>query len=212
MKPQVELQCITLILWGCSDLYEGLRLYTQSSFLLTPVVSFKELQFENPCAGAGIATVAIFFFFFFLTLKKNLFVCLGCVGSLLLHGLSLAVVSGCYSSLWCTGFSLWWLLLVQSTGSRCMGFSSCGSRALEALAQQLWRTGLVALWHVGSFRTRGQTHVPCIGALAGRFLTTVPPGRSPSSFFSVCVSQEKLQVLSVDLIYPIFIHSFNNPG
>ena len=49
----------------------------------------------------------------------------GCVGSLLLHGLSLAVVSGGYSSLWCTGFSLRWLLLLRSTGSRCTGFSSC---------------------------------------------------------------------------------------
>ena len=28
------------------------------------------------------------------------------------HGLSLVVVTGGYSSLWCTGFSLWWLLLV----------------------------------------------------------------------------------------------------
>ena len=26
-------------------------------------------------------------------------------------------------------FSLWWLLLLQSTGSRCMDFRSCGSRA-----------------------------------------------------------------------------------
>ena len=45
--------------------------------------------------------------------------------------LSLVVVSGGYSSLWCTGFSLRWLLLLPSTGSRSMGFSSCGSRALE---------------------------------------------------------------------------------
>ena len=27
--------------------------------------------------------------------------------------------------LWCMGFSLWWLLLLQSTGSRHTGFSSC---------------------------------------------------------------------------------------
>ena len=40
-------------------------------------------------------------------------------------------MSGGYSSLRCTGFSLWWLLLLRSTGSRCAGFSSCGSRALE---------------------------------------------------------------------------------
>ena len=36
-----------------------------------------------------------------------------------------------YSSLRCTGFSLRWLHLLQSMGSRCTGFSSCGSRALE---------------------------------------------------------------------------------
>ena len=44
-------------------------------------------------------------------------------------GLSLVAVSGGYSSLWCAGFSLRWLLLLQSTGSRRAGFSSCGARA-----------------------------------------------------------------------------------
>ena len=43
--------------------------------------------------------------------------------------LSLVVSSRGYSSLRCTGFSLWWLLLLQSMGSRRTGFSSCGSRA-----------------------------------------------------------------------------------
>ena len=41
-------------------------------------------------------------------------------------------------------------LLLWSTGSR-------------AQAQQLWRTGLVALWHAGSSQSRDRTHVPCIG-------------------------------------------------
>ena len=45
--------------------------------------------------------------------------------------LSLVAVSGGYSSLWCTGFSLRWLLLLLSMGSRHAGFSSCGLRALE---------------------------------------------------------------------------------
>ena len=27
----------------------------------------------------------------------------------------------------------------------------------------MWLTGLVALWHVGSSRTRARTRVPCIG-------------------------------------------------
>ena len=47
------------------------------------------------------------------------------------HGPSLVAVSGGYSSLWCAGFSLRWLLLLWSTGSRRAGFSSCGTRALD---------------------------------------------------------------------------------
>ena len=82
-----------------------------------------------------------FFFFFFF----------GCIGSLL----------------WCTGFSLWWLLLLQSTGCRSAGFSSCGT-----WAQYLWRTGLAAPWHVGSSWTRARTRVPCIGRLIPNHCTT----------------------------------------
>ena len=74
------------------------------------------------------------------------------------HRLSLVVVSWGYSSLWCMGFSLWWLLLLRSIGSRCVGFSSCGIRALL-----LWCTGLAAPRHVGSSWTGVWTYVPCIG-------------------------------------------------
>ena len=84
--------------------------------------------------------------------------------------LSLVAASGSYSSLLCTGCSWQWLLLLQSTGSRRVGFSSCGMLAQQlwltgsrAQAQQLWRTGLVAPWHVGSSWTRARTRVPCIG-------------------------------------------------
>ena len=45
------------------------------------------------------------------------------------RGLSLDAASGGYSSLWCAGFPLKWLLLLQSTGSRCAGLSSCGTQA-----------------------------------------------------------------------------------
>ena len=45
------------------------------------------------------------------------------------RGLSLVAASGGYSSLWCAGFSLWWLLLLRSTGSRHTSFSSCGTQA-----------------------------------------------------------------------------------
>ena len=73
-------------------------------------------------------------------------------------GLSLVAMSRNYSSLQCMGVSLWWLLLLQSTGSRCMGFCNCG-----AWAQLLRCINLVALRHVGSSWTRDQTCVPCIG-------------------------------------------------
>ena len=52
------------------------------------------------------------------------------------HRLSLVAASGGYSSLQCAGFSLRWLLLLRSTGSRRAGFSSCGSRASVVVA--LW--------------------------------------------------------------------------
>ena len=42
------------------------------------------------------------------------------------RGLSLVATSRGYSSLRCSGFSLQWLLLLWSTGSRHTGFSSCG--------------------------------------------------------------------------------------
>ena len=43
------------------------------------------------------------------------------------HGLSPVAASGGYSSLRCAGFSLRWLLLLWSMGSRHAGFSSCGT-------------------------------------------------------------------------------------
>ena len=45
------------------------------------------------------------------------------------RGVSLVAASGGYSPLRCTGFSLRWLLLLRSTGSRRAGFSSHGARA-----------------------------------------------------------------------------------
>ena len=44
-------------------------------------------------------------------------------------GFSLVVVSGGYSSLLCVGFSLSWLLLLQSMGSKHAGVRSCGTWA-----------------------------------------------------------------------------------
>ena len=47
------------------------------------------------------------------------------------RGLSLVATSGGYSLLFCVGFSLWWLPLLRSSGSRRADFSSCGTWALE---------------------------------------------------------------------------------
>ena len=70
-------------------------------------------------------------------------------------GLSLVAMSGGYSSLQRVGFSLQWLLLLQSTGSIDTGFSSCSTRA-----QQLWCAssrvrGLQQLWRAGSVVVHG---------------------------------------------------------
>ena len=73
-------------------------------------------------------------------------------------GLSLVVVSRSHPSLWCMDCSLWWLLFLQGTGSRHMGFWSAGP-ALVAY-------GLAAPWHVGTFWTRDHTSVPCIARQA----------------------------------------------
>ena len=59
--------------------------------------------------------------------------------------LSLAAASGGYSLLQCAGFSLQWLLLLQSTGSRHMGFSSCGSWASVIVARGLQSAGSVVV-------------------------------------------------------------------
>ena len=54
-----------------------------------------------------------------------------------LCGLSLVAASRGYSSLQFPGFSLWWLLLLRSTGSRHAGFSSCGTRASVVVVHRL---------------------------------------------------------------------------
>ena len=70
-----------------------------------------------------------FVFWFFLKLI-NLFI-FGALGLRCCAGFL-------YSLLLCAGFSLPWLLLLRSTGSSCVGFSSCGSRALEHRLSSLY--------------------------------------------------------------------------
>ena len=110
-----------------------------------------------------------FCFAFLMYLFIYLFI-FGCVGSSLLRAGFLqlrragaTLRCGARAS-HCCGLSL-----LQCTGSRHMGFSSCDSQAQQlwlagsrAQAQQLC-TGLVAPRHVGSSQTRAQTRVPRIG-------------------------------------------------
>ena len=84
------------------------------------------------------------------------------------------VMSGSYSLLQCTGFSLRCLLLLLSTS-----FSSCGT-----WTQLLWHTGSAALQHVESFWLRPRIE-PVSSALVGKFLSTAPPGKS-WFFISTC--------------------------
>ena len=67
-----------------------------------------------------------------------------------------------YSLLQCEGFSLWWVLSLQSTGSRHAGFLSCGTQAW--LPRRMWNL-------------LGPGIEPVSPALTGGFLTTGPPGK-----------------------------------
>ena len=71
-----------------------------------------------------------------------------------------AVSGGCAAAV--AGFSLRWLLLLQSTGSA-HGLQQLGLACSRTWAQQLWCTGLSCLRHVESFWTRDLSDVPCIG-------------------------------------------------
>ena len=102
---------------------------------------------------------------FFLSFYLFILVTLGlrcCVG------FSPAVASGDYSLLRLPGFSSWWHLCLQSTGSWSTGSWSMGLGRGDTRVS-------VAPGRVGSSRTGDRTRVP---ALPARFLSTSPPGMS----------------------------------
>ena len=118
------------------------------------------------CLNVYFILLLLFFIYFWL---RWVFVAV--------RGLSLVATSRGYSSLQCRGFSLRWLLLLQSMGSRHRGFSSCGSRALE---RRLSSCGAWAQLLCGMWDLPGPGLEPVSPALADRFLTTVPLGKSPT--------------------------------
>ena len=115
-------------------------------------------------------------FFFFLVV---LFI-FGCAGSLLLClGFLQLWQVGTTLKLQCEGFSLQWLLLLQSAGARHAGFIGCGLQALEHRLQSLgkWAQLPHDMWTL----SRPGIELPS-PALAGGFLTTGPPGKSNGTF------------------------------
>ena len=98
------------------------------------------------------------------------------------RGLSLVVVSGGYSSLRCTGFSCCRAraLGTQASVVAARGLSSCGLRAVE---YRLSSCGAQAQLLCGMWDLPGPGLKPMSPALAGRFLTTAPPGKSPNIIF-----------------------------
>ena len=93
--------------------------------ILFPFKFLHNIEQSSLCYKVGPCWLSILFIY----LSFYLFI-FGCVGSLLLRvGFPLVAASGSYYLLRCAGFSLWWPLLLQSMGSRCVGFSSCGTWA-----------------------------------------------------------------------------------
>ena len=112
--------------------------------------------------GCKVRRLVTFTFNFFF---NSLFIS-GCAGSSLLHRLSLVVAS--------KGYSSW-----QRSGSHCPGFSCCGTWALGA-----WAWLLHGMWY-----PLGPGIEPVSPVLAGRFLTSAPPGKSELKVFSVVSSR-----------------------
>ena len=98
-----------------------------------------------------------------------------------MRGLSLVASSGGYSSLHCAGFSLQWLLSLQSTGFRARSFSSCGMQALVAGHRFSCLPRMYVL--------PGPGIKPVSPALADGFLTPGPPGKSYLDDFPVKPAQ-----------------------
>ena len=84
--------------WGFTDLLESVKCCIYPNWV---IFSYNFFEHFYP----------ITFFFFFLA----------ALGLVAVHRLFLVAASGGYSSLRCMGFSLWWLLLLWSTGFRHTG-------------------------------------------------------------------------------------------
>ena len=88
------------------------------------------------------------------------------------------------------------------------GFSSCSKQAQSlrpegsrVWVQQLWPTGLLALWHIASSPTRDRTRVPC----NGRYSHPLYPGKSHTHFLShsLCELGIRAQLSYIFCIEPL---------
>ena len=95
--------------WKAHLLCKRVIIITASAQVLTIIFDFVSVWFLFALLGFLHVFFFQFIYFIYFWLRWIFVVA---------HGLSLVAVSGGYSSLWCAGFSLRWLLLLQSTGSR----------------------------------------------------------------------------------------------
>ena len=114
---------------------ESLLLYSKTS-ARTSEFHVDILKMPNVNKGGTRFSDCLIIWFFFNLL---LFFWLRCVFTAA-RRLSLVAASGGYSSLRCAGFSVRWLLLLRSMGSRHTGFSSCSTREIAFdCPQNVWR-------------------------------------------------------------------------
>ena len=83
----------------------------------------------------------------FSLLSKLINFIFGCIVSWLLHGLFFSCGKWGYLLLQCVGFSLWWLLWLQSTGSRAHGLQQLWHLESVIPASGLQSTGLIVVAH-----------------------------------------------------------------
>ena len=115
---------------GCSKVYNihpkliilYLEITNQFMFSLRSLQQYTSISSPYFCAIVVIYIFLINLFILFIYFWLHWVFVAVC-------GLSLVAESGGHSSLQCPGFSLRWLLLLRSTGSRHAGVSSCGTRA-----------------------------------------------------------------------------------
>ena len=152
-----------IILWGIKQIWclQQLTIINKQYFCLIidfsrvkslPFGQFLELALPKSQFGCCFGLSVLFFF----KLCIYLWLCQVFVAA---QAVSSCSEWGC-SSFQSEGFSFWQLLLLQSTGSECTGFRNCGARTGGVC--NLPRPGIE----------------PMSLALAGRFLSTVLPGKS----------------------------------